>query len=166
MRVVGNYIQITGVQVELGTTATPFEHLTWGESYALCQRYFWKIGGVNDNFYDTGATNSNRGAVIPVHVSSDGTYFIAGEYPVEMRGSPTITTTLSGATYSTNPTSGTLWNLRDWYVADKSLGTASITAESYSRFWTLKLGTLSSGTASVLYWFSDSTAYIYFESEF
>ena len=39
---------ITGVQLELGTVATPFEHRSYGEELALCQRYYWQI---NDNKY-------------------------------------------------------------------------------------------------------------------
>ena len=37
---VGNYIEITGVQLELGDTATDFEHRSYGEELALCQRYY------------------------------------------------------------------------------------------------------------------------------
>ena len=37
--------QITGVQLEVGDTATPFEHRSYGDELAKCQRYFEKIGG-------------------------------------------------------------------------------------------------------------------------
>ena len=36
---VGNYFQITGVQLEVGDTATPFEHRSYGDELARCQRY-------------------------------------------------------------------------------------------------------------------------------
>ena len=36
----GDYIQITGVQVELGDTATSFEFRSYGEELARCERYF------------------------------------------------------------------------------------------------------------------------------
>jgi len=37
---IGNYFQITGVQLEVGDTATPFEHRSYGQELALCQRYY------------------------------------------------------------------------------------------------------------------------------
>ena len=40
LNAVNNYFDITGVQLELGKVATPFEHRSYGEELALCQRYF------------------------------------------------------------------------------------------------------------------------------
>jgi len=39
-RSTSDYFQITGVQLELGSTATDFEHRSYGEELALCQRYY------------------------------------------------------------------------------------------------------------------------------
>ena len=37
-----NYWQITGVQLEVGDTATDFEHKPFGVELAECQRYYWR----------------------------------------------------------------------------------------------------------------------------
>lgn len=39
----GNTWQITGVQLEVGDTATPFEHRSYGDELAKCQRYCWQL---------------------------------------------------------------------------------------------------------------------------
>lgn len=38
-----NEYYITGVQLEVGDNATPFEHLSYGEELSLCQRYYCVI---------------------------------------------------------------------------------------------------------------------------
>lgn len=39
---------LTGVQLEAGDVATPFEHLTYEEDLARCQRYYQMIDGTSD----------------------------------------------------------------------------------------------------------------------
>jgi len=36
---------VTGVQMEVGTEATPFEHRSFGDELALCQRYYQQLDG-------------------------------------------------------------------------------------------------------------------------
>ena len=36
----GEYFELSEVQLELGSVATPFEHRSYGEELALCQRYY------------------------------------------------------------------------------------------------------------------------------
>jgi len=40
----GNYWAVTGIQLETGEVATPFEMRSFGQELALCQRYFERIG--------------------------------------------------------------------------------------------------------------------------
>ena len=48
MNSTSNYIYFTGIQLEEGTEATPFEHVHYSEALRQCQRYFWKNA---DNTY-------------------------------------------------------------------------------------------------------------------
>lgn len=42
---VSDYFEITGVQLEVGTRATPFEHRSYGDELVKCMRYFQIIDG-------------------------------------------------------------------------------------------------------------------------
>jgi len=46
---IGNDFYLTGVQLEVGSVATPFEHRSYGEELQSCLRYFWKITGGTSN---------------------------------------------------------------------------------------------------------------------
>jgi len=72
-------LEITGVQLEVGSVATDFEHKSLAQELALCQRYFYKIIGTSDDMAAIGFTQS----------SSDN-YFNM-EFPVPMRVIPTLT---------------------------------------------------------------------------
>jgi hypothetical protein len=71
--------QITGVQLEVGDTATPFEHRSYGDELARCQRYYYKFtdGGVAN----TPLTNASVWDVNGVYA--------AWKHSMEMRASPT-----------------------------------------------------------------------------
>ena len=73
--------EVTGMQLEVGPVATPFEHRSRTENLARCQRYCVLKGGANGT-YDamaTGAVWNSTLAFVP--------YFL----PVEMRDTPSLT---------------------------------------------------------------------------
>ena len=76
-----NYVKIAGVQLELGKNATEFEHRSYGEELALCQRYYFKL------------SNSR---LIMGYKRHDTSANFAVECPVPMRASPTPTLTAGG----------------------------------------------------------------------
>ena len=58
----GSTWQVTGVQLEAGDTATPFERRSYGQELSLCQRYFqrWQLGSRDTRFiFERDADSSN-----------------------------------------------------------------------------------------------------------
>ena len=95
----GNTWQITGVQLEVGRNATDFEHRSYGEELALCQRYFIPF------------PSRNGGTLQWVVSYLGGNVRAVCQAPNSMRALPTATdkgtgttTVLSGNVYSTNGT--------------------------------------------------------------
>ena len=79
---VGNFIEITGVQLEVGRNATDFEHRTTAEELALCQRYFFNVKGDN-----------NHRSGIPGFANSTTNMRAMVSFPTPMRATPTVTGT-------------------------------------------------------------------------
>ena len=79
-------LEITGLQMEIGSQATPFEHRSFGEELALCRRYYLHVG-------DSSNTSFGVGALYTASVVY-GSIFL----PVKMRANPTLDAT-SGTSY-------------------------------------------------------------------
>jgi len=77
--------EITGVQLEVGSVATDFEHRSFAQELVLCQRYFVKY---NQGF-NTGARSGAGGSTIRYNY----------QLPVPLRAQPTISAP-SGGSYS------------------------------------------------------------------
>ena len=78
-----NNFYLTGVQIEVGK-ATTFEHRSFGEELALCQRYFQ----LHNNIMTAGYVPDNTARV----------YALGFNYPVQMRDAPTLSITQTGST--------------------------------------------------------------------
>ena len=80
--------ELTGVQLEVGSQVTPFEHRSKGEELSLCQRYYYKH--VDGNTQDIAA----------------GMYYTANlcafsvKFPVSMRAAPTLDYVSSSDAYT------------------------------------------------------------------
>ena len=81
-----NYLELTGVQLEVGESATEFEHRPYGTELSLCQRYYFVLNG---NSYPNNYGSAYLGMV---------------NHPVKMRATPTYSAATNSGGHSLNPT--------------------------------------------------------------
>jgi hypothetical protein len=111
-----NYWQITGVQLEVGDTATPFEHRSYGDELAKCQRYYYR-----DNI-------SSNDHALSTQSNWNTTHFFGPYYmPVTMRANPTGSySALSNFTLYQNSQTRTLTSLS--FGGSQSLNSRELTS--------------------------------------
>ena len=116
--------QVTGVQLEVGSQATPFEHEPYSVTLAKCQRYYAKIEGPVQGYPCWSYSN-----VTSTHFS----------LPEKMRTIPSVTftgTTNTGTNAAVTDNTFSLYNHNTW------LGTSSGNGTQYG-------GTSASSTQSI-----------------
>ena len=126
--------QVTGVQLEKGSTATSFDYRPYGTELALCQRYCIRSAGYLGTSYSGAVGTYGAG------VSAGNWMFAFGSYPVPMRASPTLSisdyagtvgkitlwtssggATTNGITPYTLDTNATGFSFSDYYNAKNGL---------------------------------------------
>jgi hypothetical protein len=88
----GATFYITGVQLEKGSTATSFDYRPYGTELALCQRYCYSI------FANEGGDNYTRYGIGDITTTLNGQAYMY--FPVNMRVTPSITTTATASDYA------------------------------------------------------------------
>jgi len=84
-----NNLWITGVQLEAGYNATPFEYRSWGEELELCERYY-EVHYQNTNTNNpAGSHNDGYNAIAAGGISGSKAYF-PFKYRTQKCKSPTI----------------------------------------------------------------------------
>ena len=131
--------EITGLQIEVGSQATPFEHRSFAEELTLCQRYFERITVDSSEIFFIGVNQFGSGGRI------------THEFKVTKRAIPTVS--IDDASYRYYAVAGSASN----GIADYSV--AALTKER------MQVGSNSSG-ASTSFWVNkESDGYIDASSE-
>ena len=106
---------MTGIQLEVGSVATPFEHRSFGEELSRCERYYWHKNVTSGN---AGWSYSMAGLDMAITVTT--------HFPVTMRASPTATIGSSNFRDSSNnvetPNINDLSTKAHWYGIKKQGG--------------------------------------------
>jgi hypothetical protein len=135
-----NYFEITGVQLEVGSVATPFEHRSYGEELALCQRYYLKTqldAYTNHGISVCGSTTDARAAYLfNTRMRSSPSFSYSGSFALRGAGS-----TISVSSISLN-------------TSDPSSAALEMAASG-----------LTAGQAIRFYNNNDATAYLAFDAE-
>jgi hypothetical protein len=109
---------LTGVQLEVGEVATPFEHRSFGEEMQLCQRYFVRYSR-NDAFGEF--------FLMRTYDTTNGT--AAHHLPVPMRDSPTLeTSTVNSSNFSYSLSALTIGHASTNFQNVELFATGSFTA--------------------------------------
>jgi len=77
-------LNLANVQVEFGRNATEFEHRSYGEELALCERYFQLLTTENEELLGVG------------YVQNSSSVYVASPFRTTMRTVPTVYNTLNG----------------------------------------------------------------------
>ena len=150
--------EVTGLQLEVGSTATAFEHRSFGEELARCQRYCYRLGGLGKQYQAVGTGFIG-------HNGSTDTGKVVVKLPTSMR---------------TNPSVSVIGNTQGFWVhtGGGETGTSDMSAEltgpwdaasNYDSVW-LDFGRTGGGSpnrgvACVVYSQSSNAAEILFQAE-
>ena len=143
-----NEFFITGVQMEVGPVATPFEHRSVGQELALCQRYYYRHADHSEN-----SANSSIG--IGFYYSS-GLIMVYVNFKQSMRSSTPTLEFASGSNYYILQRAGATDGVNDFAI--QARGTNGCKIENSDE---------ASGTAgeSGIMMTDNNAAYIAFDAE-
>ena len=140
---------LTGVQLEIGSTATPFEHRSFGEELAMCQRYY-QIKG-QEQVHSVLGHGYN-------HTTDDAIIFVP--LTPEMRAIPTLDTgTLTKIRVTDQDASTEAIGALGISTTDSRTGMASLNASNITS------DTQTAGEATALVCNNDAAGYIAFSAE-
>ena len=104
------YYELSNVQLELGSQATPFEHISYGENLSLCQRYYYVVADGRDSGTTLQLSNGYAYATNQVETMI--------HYPV-MRAAPSLTHYTGTGVYSAANADGTI-TFNSWLTYHQS----------------------------------------------
>ena len=145
---VNDIYDLTNVQLELGKVATPFEHRSYGEELALCQRYYQR--------YETAGTPQNYVVLGSGHNATSSNSYVVNFFPGgTMRSSPSVS-------------NSSVSNSFRWFAASTNGLTSTIPNKELISPNSMSMGnnsqTVTAGQGIVL-WMTGTGAYVQYDAE-
>ena len=146
----GATFYITGVQLEVGSSATGFEYVNYQTSLANCQRYAYRVGADATAVYARFCAGFN---------DSNGSMNGCMNFPVSMRTAPSLTTTGTASNYTINSGNSSIFTATS----------VPVVAANATTVTTANIGTnasgLTAGQGALLIANNNSSAYLLFTAE-
>ena len=126
--------QLTGVQIELGEQATPFEHRSFADELHRCQRYYAERENATGGTIYYGNTLQAYG--------TSSIYGVIADYPVTMRATPTVSQSGTFGAYTATSGDNSM---------NSTIGNLSATSHAWRTGGWSGTSNLTAGHASVLF---------------
>jgi hypothetical protein len=149
----GATFNLTGVQIEAGQVATPFEFTPFAADLQRCMRYYQKSRPYSTGeraTYTAGFPFDSQGYQNCLIASDDGAAGFSIEFPVEMRAAPTAYTVKSDGTISTSVL------LNSYNASGYGVMTGFGPATSSKRIVSYTSGTVNVAQEIACVWFADA----------
>ena len=122
---------ITGVQLEVGSVVTDFEHRSFAQELALCQRYYFKL------------TADDNDSVFLGYSTNGSAFYGEVPFPTAMRTMPTFTGSSTAARYFSSNTSN------DFTISNLAIHGAHTSANPHHTSMYVAISSADGGTAGV-----------------
>lgn len=139
-------LDLTSVQLEVGSQATPLEHLSYGETLALCQRFY---------YHHVGGSGASKFVSI-------GDFYTAAQcnagisFPVAMRSAPSLVANSGSNYWLAYQKSAGFYSAGVWLIFGATTNTTSCYNPHFS-------GATTGGSCRVMAY--DASAYMAFDAE-
>jgi hypothetical protein len=144
-----DFFDITGFQLEKGSTATSFDYRPYGTELALCQRYYFKItgGATTSSPLGVGFCDTTTVAVVatyfPVAMRTDPTAVettgTAGDYRVRRASTSTVCSVVPAFFSTTTNSAATSFTVASGLSAGAGVFGATVTANTGFLAWSAEL---------------------------
>jgi len=124
-------LEITGVQLEVGSVATDFEHRSFAQELTLCERYYFKL------------TADDNDSVFLGYSTNGSSFYGEVPFPTSMRTMPTFTGSSTAARYFSSNTSD------DFTISNLAIHGAHTSENPHHTSMYVAISSADGGTAGV-----------------